>query len=180
MTPQELTAKIERIIQRIDSEIVVEAAKAGADMAALITNRVVQTGKDSQGAAFSPYSTNPVPAFLYFGKSRSGAGEARVRAKAKKREKISYRDFRVLNNLNPAPKNFEFTGEMWRGFGVVKTVKTANGASVTIGGRTPASERKLDLNTRQEKKDIIEPSKREIIIVTTNLENWLENLIRTA
>lgn len=180
MSIDELQAKVQRIIQRIDSEITVEAAKAGDDMAALITNRVVQTGKSATGAPFSPYSTVPVPAFLYFGKSRSGAGEARVRAKAKKREKISYRDFRVLNNLNPAPKNFEFTGEMWRGFGVVKTVKTANGASVTIGGRTPASDRKLDLNSRQEKKDIIEPSKQEIQIVTANLERWLENLIQIA
>ncbi len=180
MSADELQAKIQRIIQRIDSEITVEAAKAGADMAALITDRVVQTGKDSGGNAFSPYSTVPVPAFLYFNKSRSGAGEARVRAKAKKKEKISYRDFRVLNNLNPSPKNFEFTGEMWRGFGVTKTEKTPNGAKVTIGGRTPPSERKLDLNTKREKKDIVEPSAREIAIVTANLENWLENLIQSA
>lgn len=180
MSVDELLAKIDRIIQRVDSEIVIEASKAGADMAALITNRVVQTGKSASGAPFTPYSTVPVPAFLYFGKSRSGAGEARVRAAAKKKQKISYRDFRVLNNLNPAPKNFEFTGEMWRGFGVTKTVKTPDGASVTIGGRTAASERKLDLNSRQEKKDIIEPSKTEIAIIDANLARWFENLVQSA
>lgn len=180
MSVDELTAKIDRIIQRVETEIVIEAAKAGADLSALIANRVIQTGKDSGGSAFTPYSTVPVPAFWYFNRSRSGAGEAKVRAKAKKGEKISYRDFRVLNNLNPAPKNFEFTGEMWRGFGVVKTVKTPDGASVTIGGRTPGSEKKLDWNTRQERKDIIEPSKQEIAIVTDNLDKWFENLVRTA
>lgn len=180
MTADELEARIGRMIQRIDSEIVTEAAKAGQDLSALITNRVVQTGKDSVGQSFSPYSTTPVPAFLFFGKSRSDAGEARVRAKAKKREKISYRDFRVLNNLNPAPKNFEFTGAMWRGTGVLKTVKTPNGASVTIGGRTKDSERKLAFNSSREKKDILAPSSREISIVTTNLERWIENIIRTA
>jgi hypothetical protein len=180
MTLKELYDKTSRIIQRLDAEIERQAHRAGLDLVALVTNRVVQTGKDSKGSLFSPYSTNQVPAFLYFGKSRTGGGEARVRAAAKKGQRISYRDFRVLNNLNPGPKNFEFTGLMWRGFGVVKTEKTADGVRVVLGGTNTVSDERITKNTERENKSIIQPSQQELAIISRNLQQWFLNIVRTA
>lgn len=177
MTISELEARIERVGVRMDAEIEAQAAKAGADLVALVTNRVVQTGTASDGASFTPYSTKEVPAFFYFNKSRNGSAEARVRAKATKKEGISYRDFRALNNLNTAPKNFEFTGSMWRGFGVLRVARSATGVTVTIGGRNDDAENKIEWGTEQEGKSIIRPSAGEIDTVKTNLQRWVNSLL---
>lgn len=177
MTISELQDKIARIERRLDSEIEAQGAKAGADLVALVTNRVVQTGKASDGSNFTPYSDTDVPAYLFYGKSRSGGAEARVRAKGKKKEKISYRDFRELNNLNTAPKNFEFTGAMWRGFSVLNVQRSASGVTVVIGGRNEDSENKMTWNSEREKKSIIRPSRQELAIVRGNLQRWVNNVL---
>lgn len=176
MTINDLSNRLTRGLQRLDSELEAQVSKAGADMVALITNRVVQTGENSDGGKFSDYSTTEVPAFFFFNKSRNASGEAQVRKKAKAKESISYKEFRGLNNLNTSPKNFEFTGEMWRGFGVAKIQKTPTGARLTIGGRNQASEQKIGWNSEQEKRSIIQPSAQEIQIVKTNLQTWVNTL----
>ncbi|MCB0541903.1 MAG: hypothetical protein KDC70_00210 [Saprospiraceae bacterium] len=177
MTISEFAAKIERAAARLDAEIEAQASKAGADLVALVTNRVIQTGRDAEGGNFSAYSTAEVPAFFYFNRSRNSGAEAKVRAKAKKKEPISYRDFRELNNLNTSPKNFEFTGAMWRGFGVLSVQRTSGGVTVTIGGRNRDSEQKIEWNTEQEAKSIIKPSKQEIGFVRDNLQRWVNGLL---
>lgn len=177
MTILELSQRIDRAVQRLDNEIEAQAAKAGADLVALITLRVVQSGKNAEGTPFSSYSDTQLPAFFYFNRSRSAGAESKVRSKAKKKEPISYREFRQINNLNPAPKNFEFTGEMWRGFGVLRVQRTPTGATLTIGGRTPDAAEKIDWNSERERKSIIQPSKQEIEIVTANLKRWAQNVV---
>ena len=177
MTIAELSQRIDRAVQRLDNEIEAQAAKAGADLVALITLRVVQSGKSADGAPFSPYSTTELPAFFYFNRSRSAGAESKVRAKAKKKEPISYREFRQINNLNPAPKNFEFTGEMWRNFGVLRVQRTPAGATLTIGGRTPAAAEKIDWNSEREKRSIIQPSPQEIETITANLKRWAQSIV---
>lgn len=177
MTISELYDKTGRMLARIDTEIEAQASKAGTDIIALVTNRVVQTGKSSDGGSFTPYSTVPHSARLYYNKSRSGSAEAKVRAKGKKKEKISYRDFREINNLNPAPKNFEFTGAMWRGFSVLRVQRSATGVTVVIGGRNEDSENKMTWNSEREKKSIIRPSRQELAIVRGNLQRWVNNVL---
>lgn len=177
MTISELSARIDKAIIRLDSEIEAQASKAGADLVALVTNRVVQSGTSSDGSSFTPYSQQKLPAFFYFNRSRTSSAEATVRQKAKKREGISYRDFRGINGLNTSPKNFEFTGSMWRGFGVIRVARNAAGVSVLIGGRNPDSEQKIGWGSGQENKSIIRPSAEEIGIVKNNLQRWVNSLL---
>lgn len=177
MTISEFEAKVNRAISRIDNEIEAQASKAGADLVALVTNRVVQTGKDSDGSTFSPYSTKEVPAFFFFNKSRTGSAEKKVREKAKKKQPISYRDFRAINNLNTAPKTFEFSGAMWRGFGVLNVKRNSTGVSVLIGGRNKDSEQKITWGSEQEGKSIIRPSAAELGAIKANLQAWLNSVI---
>jgi hypothetical protein len=177
MTISEFSQRIDRIVGQLDSEIERQASIAGADLVALIAQRVVQSGKDADGALFSPYSEAQVPAFFYLNRSRSGSADQKVRAKAKKKEPISYREFRQINNLNAAPKNFEFTGDMWRNFGVLKVQRTASGATVTIGGRKADAEDKITWNSEREGRSIIKPSPQELAIVTANLKRWAQNIV---
>lgn len=172
------TRQIDALKARILAELPTQAKIAGADLAALIKNRVVQTGRNAEGQAFSPYSEKQVPAYLYYGKSRSAQGENRVRAKAKKREGVSYREFRELNNLNTDKKNFEFTGEMWRGVEVQETKQGAVSVIVISGGSQTVRD-KLRYATEAERINILKPAKEEIKVITDNLGNWMTGIIKS-
>lgn len=176
---------VERIIQAINNitsdvqrEVEREAYKAGKDFVALISQRVIQSGKTAQGGSFTPYSTKQVPAFYYFNKSRTDTAEKKVRAKAKKKELLSYKEFREVNNLMATKKNFEFTGEMWRKFDVKGVSVNDNLVQVTIGGTSKASEDKIELMSTLENKSIIEPSQAEKAIVGNYLKTWISNIFQ--
>lgn len=174
MTVQQIDALKARLLE----ELPTQAKIAGADLAALIKNRVVQTGINAEGQAFSPYSEKEVPAYLYFGRSRSQQGENKVRAKAKKREGVSYREFRNLNNLKTDKKNFEFTGEMWRGV-EVQTTKQGQVSVAVIAGNSQTVKDKLRYATEQEKINILKPSKEELRVVQGNISTWLTGLLKS-
>ena len=176
-TLSQISGRLAQAIARIESELPQQAEIAGKDLVALITHRVVQSGKSADGALFSPYSTVPVSAQRYFGKSRTSSAESTIRRKAEKGERVSYRDFRAINNLNTSPKNFEFTGQMWRGFGVLSVQRTSTGAVVEIGGTNSDSEMKMQDNTQRERKSIIAPSAQEIAVVTAKLSAWAQNIL---
>lgn len=172
------TTKIDALKARLLAELPTQAKIAGADLAALIKNRVVQTGRNAEGQAFSPYSEKQVPAYLYYGKSRSQQAEQRVRAKAKEREGVSYREFRNLNNLNTDVKNFEFTGEMWRGVEVQETRQGQVSVIVLAGGSQTVRD-KLRYATEAERINILKPAKEEIKVVQRNLGGWLTRTIKS-
>jgi hypothetical protein len=146
-------------------------ATAGADLCADIADRVINRGERGEGGKFSPYSTKEVPAFWYMGRSLNAQGEAKVKAKAKAKEGMSYKEFREANNRPTAFKNFSFSQEMWRGFGVKKVEATGGDYTLVIGGQTKESEEKIAWMSGQEKVSIIAPSeeeKRRLIQTLTN------------
>lgn len=150
---------------------------AAKDMVALISNRVIQKGTDSDGQPFSPYSDHPLDPRKLFGKSRSSGAEQRVR-KAIRGGLISYKTFRQLNNLNVDKKNFEFTGEMWRKFDVKSTTSDGGNIIVTIGGTTPASALKIDYLSEQENQSIIAPSGDEVRTIERIIGAWIDGIIK--
>lgn len=134
---------------------------SGGDLCAAIADRVINEGRGANGQAFRPYSDRGVPAFFYFGRSRSAAGESRMRRAAKERKAVSYREFRAANNLPTGIKNFSFTNDMWRHFGVKGVKPSANGYTLTIGGTTPAAQNKIRWNSEKEGRSIIDPNPEE-------------------
>lgn len=146
-------------------------ATAGADLCAAIADRVINNGEKATGGKFSPYSTKEVPAFWYMGRSLNAQGEAKVKAAAKKKEGVSYKEFREFNNRPTNFKNFSFSQEMWRGFGVKKVESNGGTYTLVIGGQTPESEEKIAWMSGQEKVSIIAPTeqeKRDILRTLTN------------
>jgi hypothetical protein len=179
MTIDELRNGIARAKAEILASLEVEGARVGADAAALVEDRIVTKGEKNTGGNLSPYSTKPVPAFLYFGRSPNQAGDKAVRDRAKKREGVSYREFRALNGLNVSPKNLQFTGEMWQGFGVIGVRKIGEGiVEVEIGGKNPRSSLLLAAHSDRENTRITAPSDRELALIKTGIEQRLKAIIQ--
>lgn len=181
MSIKELQDKLRRVTAQITNNLDREILAAGADIAALVEDRVVQTGRDFQGASFSPYSTKEIPAFLYIGRSRNAAGENRIRKAAQKKEMVSYKEFREFNGLRTQKKIFEFTGEMWQGFGVTGVRQERPGVySVTIGGKNSRTQELIGYHSAREGVEITAPSQQEINIVLRGLQTRIANLIQNA
>lgn len=173
--------KVQRARSAMLSDFQREALRAGADAAALVENRIVTKGEKENGQKLSAYSTNPVPAFFYFNRSRNNAGETAVRRRAKAKQGISYKEFRQLNGLNTTHKNLEFTGEMWQGFGVKQvTVLRPGVAEVVIGGKNARSESLLGYHSDREQTDITKPSQKEIQAVQRAIAERLAKMIENA
>lgn len=161
MTVTELNAKLNQIEQRL-LNLGDEITREGATLCADIADRVINEGKGADGSRFSPYSTNEVPAFWYVGRSLNAGGEAKVKAASKKKQGVSYKGFREFNNRPTDKKNFSFSNDMWRGFGV-KDVKFSGGIyRLEIGGQNAESQEKIDWMSGQEGRSIIAASRDEL------------------
>jgi hypothetical protein len=158
MTIAQSISELENIEARLRGGLNNVVAAEGANLCADIADRVINKGVSADGTQFSAYSTKEVAAFRYLGRSLNAGGEAKIKAAAKKREGVSYREFRDYNNRETAFKNFSFTNEMWRGLGVKKATFTGGSYILVIGGKTKASEDKIDWMEGQEGKSIIEPN----------------------
>ena len=147
---------------------------AANDLIALIVNRVVQRGESSDGSKFTPYSTNPVAAFRFVGKSRRNSADKKVRAKVKAKTALSYKEFREMNGLKSDKKNFEFTNEMWRKFGIITFVANNGNFKIEIAGTTASSQKKIEENSKRENKSIIAASAKEVNIIRSIMADWIQ------
>lgn len=164
--------------REIESALHAEGARLGADAAALVEDRIVTKGRRADGQSFSPYSTKPGLAWWYLGRSKNNAGEAAVKAAAKKKQGVSYSDFRRFNGLNTSVKSFQFTGEMWQGFGVKDVKVVARGlVEVILGGKNDRSEKLLGYHEAREGASLTEPSDKEKEIILTSLTARLRAII---
>ena len=178
MNLDELRQGIKKAQDQIIGALQSEGATAGADAAALIENRIVSKGERNDGQKFSPYSTKEVPAFLYFGRSRNGAGEAAVKKAAKDKRGVSYSDFRRLNGLNTNVKNFQFTGEMFQGFGVRSVKVLGQGiVEIEIGGKNARSNLLLKAHSEREGSELTQPSQSEVDLVSKGISERIKVII---
>lgn len=179
MTVREQIERLDRLIEFLENELPTFSEQVlAADLVALITNRVVQKGEDHTGSKFKAYSTKQVAAFRFLGKGRNKGADAKVKKIIKSKGGLSYAGFRQLNNLNTNVKNFEFTGSMWRKFGVVKKTEAFNVFVISMGGTTGDSQDKIDSNSNREGISIIEASFIEQDIVRDTAGEWLEETIK--
>lgn len=166
--------RMEAIERRLNGGAVSAVTLAGADMAADIANRVIDKGENSEGSKFSAYSIKDVPAYFYHGRSRNAGGEAKVKAAGKRREGVSYRDFRQFNGLGTV-KNFSFTQQMWRNFGIKSVTYSAGVYTVTLGGKTQDSADKIGWMAGQEGRSIIAPNDKEYNRASDSIAKFILN-----
>jgi hypothetical protein len=178
MSIPEIRKGIANARREILSSLQSEGAAAGADMAALVENRIVTKGERREGGKLSPYSNKEVPAFFYFGRSRNSGGEAQVRKASKERRGVSYRQFREYNGLNTGVKNLQFTGEMWQGFGLRSVRVIGEGVvEIEIGGKNERSNLLLDAHSRREGTEVTAPSEAEIQAIGRAVSERINSII---
>lgn len=180
MTVSDFAAKLRLLRSQIEREAADIGAGIGHDVAALVADRVVQRGQTEDGGSFSPYSTKPAPAFFFRGKSRRSSADSAVARLQKARTPLSYAAFRELNGLKSDKKNFEFTGEMWRGLGVTAVGFDGRTIRVTIGGKTASSGQKIGWLSEQEGRNIIEPSAAELARAARSASQRIQRTIDQA
>lgn len=163
-----LAATIRREFQRA----VIIAAN---DIASAVSLRVVHQGENANGQKFTPYSSNKQYASSFKKKGRNASSDAKISALGRG-AKITYGEFRVMEGLNASPKNFEFTGEMWRKFGVQNVSDTGGQIVVNIGGTTADAAAKIRHQTKREGVEITRANDAEIQIVNQNLTKWLAKI----
>ena len=173
-------ANLEKARDRVIADLPAMAKIAATDLAALVKNRVVQRGENADNVPFSPYSTVEVPAFFYKGKSRNSAGAAAVTALGHQGKKLSYKEFRQVNGLKTDKKNFEFTGEMWRGVQVTDVTASGNTASATIQGGSSASKDRLAFGSSHEHISLLKGSAKEVALVQATMQKRFNNTIQLA
>jgi len=174
-TIEEQIERLEALENFVETQLPVYARQVLAnDLVSLVTNRVVQRGENFKGTFFSSYSSKTIAAFRFWGKSRNQTAERKVRALSRAKGVLSYKDFREINNLKSSKKNFEFTGEMWRKFGVIRVETDTNSFSVKIGGTTTASQNKIDDNSEREGISIIEANDFERKLAEKGTSTWIE------
>lgn len=147
---------------------------AANDLVSGVTLRVVNQGLNANGKPFSPYSPNVYYASSFKSKGRNDSSDSRISALGT--TKISYGQFRGINNLNTSPKNFAFTGDLWKNYGVLNYYEGNGTVTVNIGTKTPSATAKMEGNSKREGIEIGSASQAEEAEVRQDLENWLANI----
>ena len=160
----------------------------------MIQNRVVQTQRDYMNRSFSRYSERPMWTTGTTEKSdrvrRAVAG-----SKAKRRQlqwitvqhkgqnirlfklEGGYAEMRRIEGFSNTNKSFEFTGQMWRGFGVKRVQKTKGSVTVTIGGRDKRSQELIDENSKREGVNIVNISDEELEKLAKQIDKELQRYV---
>jgi hypothetical protein len=176
MEIQQVIDNLSTFEEAVRRELQAVTVKAANDLASGVALRVVNEGKNAKGGQFSDYSDKKYYASSFKGKNRSGGADARLTALGRG-AKIDYAEYRRLNNLNGSPKNFEFTGDMWRNFGVMNFINSGLSVTANIGGLTENAGDKISGNSKREGYDIAAASEKEELEVKADLEKWIEGLI---
>jgi hypothetical protein len=196
MTPDEAASRFGKLKDLINKELplfIEQRIAHGAIVA--IRDRVQFTGTDWRGRKFSPYSTRPILSSGTTEKSKR-VGRALASSKKKRRQLEwrtiqhkgrnvrlfivpgGYKQIRQLEGLQTGHKDFWFSTEMWTGFGVKRVKKGRREIVVTLGGRTAASQRKIDANSAREGVSIIGLSDSELKELGKTVEIELQKYIK--
>ena len=187
----ETIRRLKEFRKKLSTDFVKDLGKVvGVDTVSQIEMRVRDRQKKADGQLFSRYSTSPMLTSGTTIKSKR-VWQALASSKTKRRSldwvtikkggknihlfelKGGYAQLRKLEGFGNARKSFEFTGEMWRKFGVKKTTMGSGVITFTLGGKTTAAQDKIDWNSEREGVNIIEPGKEEVLF----LQNQINRLI---
>ena len=195
MTVKEFDAKLKRAERDIPAKIFgIVRDYAGVTLRAEISNRVVMSQKKAAGGTFSRYSSKPI---LSSGETERGKQVWRKLASSKKKRRNlrwvtlkkggknirlfevagGYAEIRRIHGFTNANKSFEFTGEMWKKFGVKYAKKSPGGFRIRLAGLTTAAQKKIDANSEREGANIIDISPEEEKELARYIDTWLQKEI---
>lgn len=172
MTIDETINKLKAFEKKVKTDLVRDLGRVIAqDTVSQIETRVRDQQKDCRGRSFGAYSTRPMLTSGETLKSRR-VWQKLASSKSKRRAlnwvtikrggknihlfelKGGYAELRKLEGFNNSKKSFEFTGEMWRKFGVISSTLAGNKVIFRLGGKTQAAQDKIDYNSEREGVEI--------------------------
>jgi len=116
----------------------------------LITNRFINQGTTAEGKSLGTYSSNPISALFFVGKSLGSGAESRVQKYAKQNKgKLSYEKFRELNNRPTSHVTLSFSGETLKDVGVQRTFQEGSKIITSVGS---LDRYKKDITNKKGKK----------------------------
>lgn len=131
-----------------------------SNLYAQMHDRIIRTGKDSDGDRFPGYSTKPLPKFWLYGTGRTPSFDKKVRQEPGKG--VSYKRARQLDNLQTEHVDLHRTGEMWQGTGVTIERRLLRSTLIRIEAKTQNAKKKVEWNSERYGGSILENSKTEI------------------
>lgn len=136
------------------------AVQIASNLLAQVENRIIQKGEDADGVKFPGYSTTPVPKFWFYGTGRTRTFDDKV--KKFPGNTLSYKQARVLDNLQVDRVDFFRTGEMWQHTGVEITKRLFAFTQVSIKGKTKEARDKIGWNSDRYGTYVLKPQKGEV------------------
>lgn len=160
------------------------AERAANDCLALVKNRVINTGIDSDGQKFSDnkgrtaYSDTPLPLFFYYNKPARGNAEKKVESMQNRVGNLaSYADWREENNLNVEHVNFQFTGDMWRQTDVVMSNRQTGKIATFKSKTNDETNQKIQWNEKRY-EGFMNPNEAEMEIVNRIYNQDIEDFLK--
>lgn len=177
MTPEELTADINRIVSNAENRLGEAMYTIGMETTAAIRQRVQQTGQTAEGNLFDPYSVRPMLANC--SSMTKDACQKIAGSKAKRKElkwvtlkrgekntrlfilPEGYNQFRDLHGRQTGFVDFTFSGRMWGNITVVSSDAEHRSGVAVITAMDDKEYDKLAGNTRR-RGDILDMNDAEI------------------
>jgi len=196
MTPEEAAKRFKRLSQMVARDMPQFITRRIAeDAQEYIRRRVTMQGLNYRGEAFKPYSRKPM---LTSGTTeKSKLIWTKLASSPEKRKQLQWRTIKhkgknvrlfilpggyaqmrsLEAGLQTSHKDFTFTGQMWRGFGVKRISKTKNEFVVTLGGKNVEAQKKIDANSKREGVNIINLSDSETKKLAKTVDKELQRYI---
>ncbi len=156
---------------RVDQGHAKAALASAGDGIALIKDRVISTGENSEGTQFKDYSDVELPTL--FIKSRTGSDRLKKKIE-KKVSKISYADLREAEGLQTDHRDFKFTGRMWANIRPTITEVKDGTITVSINAVDTEEQKKVKWNF-EESGNFLNTNKEEIRIMTESFNEYYVN-----
>jgi hypothetical protein len=139
-TTKELKTRLRTLAKNLEIELQNAAEAAALDAKTLSYRAVTSKGFGET------YSENYIPAYWLDGKELNNKGKAYVKRKKKAKEGVNWKGFREAQGLQTAFVDLQYTGFMWRKFGIVRTEKKGSIYISYLGGTDGETQQKLDWN----------------------------------
>lgn len=145
--PSTFKQNIDNFSKALIIEMPLIDTKIAIDAAALIKNRIENSGINDKGKSLGTYSENQLPLFFFnpqdkaqeisdkVGKKNIAGEGSRKKKKEFKGNSLSYSDWRIGNGFSNKYVSLNFTGDMWEDTGVVKQVIDSKTTITTVGGK---------------------------------------------
>lgn len=161
--------------------------KVALDGAAMVKDRIINTGINANGTSLGTYSERELPSFFFKDKALNNSGQKAYEDAKKNGEGISYKKWREANNRTTDHVTLSFSGTTMRDVGVRKQLIEGTKVITSIGAKNTkirsngdSTETIVDEYLQPRYGNFMQPNDTETKILKNNLENEIKKLINES